>query len=53
MYKKILNNASTLTEKDLIIKELRKIYSEALIDDILNNKDPLTQYYFNKILLNP
>jgi len=53
MYKKILNNAANMTDKELIIKELRKIYSEAIINDILNNTNDHDQYYFNNILLNP
>ena len=44
----ILNNVSNKNE---IIEELKKMYSETLINDILYNKDVETQYFYNNILI--
>ena len=44
----ILNNNNTKNE---IIEELKKMYNETLINDILYNKDVETQYFYNNILI--
>jgi len=44
----ILNNLLNKTE---IIEELKNIYCEVLIYEILNNKDTTTQYIYNNILI--
>ena len=44
----ILNN---LLNKNEIIEELKNIYGETLINDILYNKDVETQYFYNNILI--
>jgi hypothetical protein len=44
----ILNNLLNKTE---IIEELKNIYGETLINDILYNKDVETQYFYNNILI--
>ena len=44
----ILNN---LLNRNEIIEELKNIYGETLINDILYNKDVETQYFFNNILI--
>ena len=43
----ILNNNT----KNEIIEELKKMYSELFINEILNNKDVETQYFYNNILI--
>jgi hypothetical protein len=48
MYTNILNNQSNKNE---IIEELKNLYSDALINDILNNNDPLIKYYYNNMLI--
>ena len=45
----ILNNNTNT--KNEIIEELKKMYSETLINDILYNKDVETQYFYNNILI--
>ena len=44
----ILNN---LLNKNEIIEELKNIYGDVLIYEILNNKDTTTQYIYNNILI--
>jgi hypothetical protein len=44
----ILKNVSNKNE---IVEELKKMYSETLINDILYNKDIETQYFYNNILI--
>ena len=44
----ILNNVSNKNE---IIEELKNIYGDVLINEILNNKDTTTQYFYNNILI--
>ena len=44
----ILNNVSNKNE---IIQELINIYGELFINEILNNKDVETQYFYNNILI--
>ena len=44
----ILNNLLNKTE---IIEELKNIYGDVLIYEILNNKDTTTQYIYNNILI--
>jgi hypothetical protein len=44
----ILNNVSNKNE---IIQELKDIYGELFINEILNNKDVETQYFYNNILI--
>ena len=40
-----------LQNKNEIIEELKNIYGETLINDILYNKDVETQYFYNNILI--
>jgi hypothetical protein len=35
-------------EKNKILIELKNIYSDVLLNDILNNKDELTEYIYNQ-----
>ncbi len=44
----ILNDVSNKNE---IIEDLKKIYGDVLINEILNNKDIETQYFYNNILI--
>ena len=44
----ILNN---LLNRNEIIEELKNIYGNVLIYEILNNKDTTTQYIYNNILI--
>ena len=44
----ILNN---LLNRNEIIEELKNIYGDVLIYEILNNKDTTTQYIYNNILI--
>ena len=44
----ILNNVSNKNE---IIEELKNIYGDVLIYEILNNKDTETQYFYHNILI--
>ena len=44
----ILNNVSNKNE---IIQELKNIYGELFINEILNNKDVETKYFYNNILI--
>lgn len=44
----ILNNVSNKNE---IIEELKNIYGDVLINEILNNKDTTTQYFYKNILI--
>ena len=37
--------------KNEIIEEIKNIYGDVLINDILNNKDTTTQYFYNNILI--
>ena len=40
------SNIEIYTDKKELIEELSKYYNEALINDIINNTDPLTEYFF-------
>ena len=40
-----------ISNKNEIIEELKNIYGDVLINDILNNKDTTTQYFYNNILI--
>ena len=53
MYSNILNNINQAIKinKNEIIEEVRAIYGDILANDILNNNDSLTEYYFNNILI--
>jgi hypothetical protein len=44
----ILNNISNKNE---IIEELKKMYGDTLINEILNNKDTETKYFYDNILI--
>ena len=44
----ILND---LQNKNEVIEELKNIYGDVLINEILNNKDTTTQYFYNNILI--
>ena len=53
MYTNILNNINQVIKIYIneIIEEVRAIYGDTLANDILNNNDSLTEYYFNNILI--
>ena len=40
-----------LSNKNEIVEELIKKYGDTLINEILNNKDTTTQYFYNNILI--
>ena len=40
-----------LPNKDEILKKFKLKYGEVLINEILNNKDIETEYFFNNILI--
>jgi len=40
-----------LPNKNEIIENFKKKYGDVLINEILNNKDTETQYFFNNILI--
>ena len=48
MYSNIFNNE---IKKNEVIEQIRKIYGDALANDILNNNDPLTEFYINNKLI--
>ena len=48
MAKSLINDVSNKNE---IIEQLKNIYNEVLINDILYNKDVETQYFYNNILI--
>ena len=48
MAKSLINDVSNKIE---IIEQLKNIYGETLINDILYNKDTTTQYFYNNILI--
>ena len=48
MAKSLINDVSNKNE---IIEQLKNIYGETLINDILYNKDVETQYFYNNILI--
>ena len=45
------SNIEIYTDKKELIKELSKYYNIALINDIINNTDPLTEYFFKNKLI--
>ena len=45
------SNIEIYTDKKDLIEELSKYYNEALINDIINNTDPLTEYFFKNKLI--
>ena len=40
-----------LSNRNEVIEQLKNIYGETLINDILYNKDVETQYFYNNILI--
>ena len=53
MYSNILNNINQAIKinKNEVIEEIRAIYGDAMANDILNNNDSLTEFYFNNKLI--
>jgi hypothetical protein len=49
--KKLILSDLPENKKNEILEKLRNMYGDALIDDILNNNEPLTEHYYNNILL--
>ena len=51
MYSNILKNFSQEINKNEVIEEIRFIYGDALANEILNNNDSLTEFYFKNKLV--